>query len=172
LTDSLLLLARLESDVVQARTERVDVLELLTEIAEVWRTPPGETEPAIEVIGENMRLVAEGNPGDLYRLFGNLVENAVRDGGGSHIELRGSRIANRLEVSVKDDGAGIKPGEQERIFERFHRLGSKPGSGLGLSIAREIARRHGGDVSVDTAAGSGALFRVILPACAERVTHN
>jgi signal transduction histidine kinase len=171
LTDDLLLLARLESDVAQPKTEKVDVLEMLSEIAEVWRAAPGEKENAIEVIGQGGPLLAEGRPGDLYRLFGNLVENAVHHGGGGHIELRGSRIANRLEVSVRDEGPGIDPREQERIFERFHRLGSKRGgSGLGLSIAREIARRHGGDVTVDGAPGRGALFRVTLPACAESVT--
>jgi signal transduction histidine kinase len=169
LTDDLLLLARLESDVAQPKTETVDVLEMLNEIAEVWRAAPGEKEPAIEVIGESGSLLAEGRPCDLYRLFGNLVENAVHHGGG-HIELRGSRIVDRLEVSVKDDGPGIDPRERERIFERFHRSGSKRGgSGLGLSIAREIARRHGGDVTVDGAAGKGALFRVTLPACADHV---
>jgi len=167
-----LILARLESDVAQPKTEKVDVLEMLNEIAEAWRAPPGEKEPAIEVVGEDGPLLAEGRPGDLYRLFGNLVENAVHHGGGGHIELRGSRIANRLEVSVRDDGPGIDPREQERIFERFHRLGSKPGgSGLGLSIAREIARRHGGDVTVNGAPGRGALFRVTLPAYAEGATQ-
>jgi signal transduction histidine kinase len=170
LTDDLLLLARLESDVAQPKRETVDVLEMLNEIAEAWRAAPGKKENAIEVIGESGPLIAEGRPGDLYRLFGNLVENAVHHGGG-HIELRGSRIADRLEVSVKDDGPGIDPRERERIFERFHRSGSKRGgSGLGLSIAREIARRHGGDVTMDGAAGKGALFRVTLPACAARVT--
>jgi signal transduction histidine kinase len=172
LTDDLLLLARLEADVAPPKTESVDVLEILNEIAEAWRAAPGEKEPTIDVIGEKAPLLAEGRPGDLYRLFGNLVENAVHHGGG-RIELRGMRIANRLEVSVKDDGPGIDPRERERIFERFHRSGAqRGGSGLGLSIAREIARRHGGDVTVDGASGRGALFRVTLPACAERVTHG
>jgi signal transduction histidine kinase len=169
LTDDLLLLARLESDVSRPRTESVDVLEMLNEIAEVWRVAPGEKAPAIEVIGENGSLLAEGRPGDLYRLFGNLVENAVLHGGG-RIELSGAQRANRLEVSVKDDGPGIDPRERERIFERFYRSGSKRGgSGLGLSIAREIARRHGGDITVDGAAAKGALFRVTLPVSAARV---
>ncbi len=169
LTDDLLLLARLESNVARPKTESVDVLEMLNEIAEVWRATRGEKEPAIEVIGENGPLLAEGRPGDLYRLFGNLVENAVHHGGG-RIELRGSQSANRLEVSVKDDGPGIDPRERERIFERFYRSGSKRGgSGLGLSIAREIARRHGGDVTLDGASAKGALFRVTLPASAEPV---
>jgi len=170
LTDDLLLLARLESDVAQAKTEKVDVLEMLNEIADVWRASPGEKEPAIEVIGESAPLLTEGRPGDLYRLFGNLVENAVHHGGGGHIALRGSRIADRLEVSVEDDGPGIDPRERERIFERFHRSGSRRGgAGLGLSIAREIARRHGGDIAVDGASVRGALFRVTLPACPGRV---
>jgi signal transduction histidine kinase len=169
LTDDLLLLARLESDVTRPKTESVDVLEMLNEIAEVWRAAPGEKAPAIDVIGENGPLLAEGRPGDLYRLFGNLVENAVRHGGG-RIELRGTQRANRLEVAVEDDGPGIDPRERERIFERFYRSGSKRGgSGLGLSIAREIARRHGGDVTLDGASVKGALFRVTLPTSAARV---
>jgi len=83
----------------------------LNEIAEVWRVAPGEKAPAIEVIGENGSLLAEGRPGDLYRLFGNLVENAVLHGGG-RIELSGAQRANRLEVSVKDDGPESIPASE------------------------------------------------------------
>ena len=71
------------------------------------------------------------------------------------------------ELSVRDHGRGIAPEDQARIFEQFERSADgrqhAAGLGLGLYITREIVRRHGGDVTVESAVGEGALFRVRLP---------
>jgi signal transduction histidine kinase len=69
------------------------------------------------------------------------------------------------EVTITDDGPGIAPGQLELIFERFHTADARQagGAGLGLAIAREIAHRHGGDVSASNRPSGGAVFRVTLP---------
>ncbi len=74
-----------------------------------------------------------------------------------------------MVLTVDDDGAGVPPGERERVFERFVRLDEARarddgGSGLGLAIVREIVRAHGGDASLGESALGGALFVVTLPA--------
>ena len=67
---------------------------------------------------------------------------------------------------VRDTGPGISAGDHGRVFERFHRVEARPerpGTGLGLPIAREIARAHGGSIELESAAGAGAIFTVHLP---------
>jgi signal transduction histidine kinase len=92
------------------------------------------------------------------------VENALGySPAGSEVEV--AALAGRLEV--RDRGQGLAPGEEESVFERFHRGGagraSAPGTGLGLPIARELARQWGGDVRLRARAGGGTVAEVTLP---------
>lgn len=107
----------------------------------------------------------------MQRLLSNLLDNAVKytSRGEVAVTLAGSREAVRL--SVRDTGVGIPPNEIGRIFERFYRCDSsrnKPGNGLGLSLARAIARAHGGDITVASRPGEGSEFTVVLPAASAR----
>lgn len=99
----------------------------------------------------------------------NLLDNAVKYSGDSRqIEVRLAREDGFLALSVKDHGIGIARGEQEKIFDRFHRVGTAlvhevKGSGLGLSIVRHIVEVHGGRVSVESEPGTGTTFFIRLP---------
>jgi signal transduction histidine kinase len=108
----------------------------------------------------------DGDPEELRRLVRNLVENAVAHAS-SRIVLSASSGAGKVHVDVVDDGSGVPPGEEEAVFERFHRgdtARSRRGSGLGLSIARTIAERHGGTLALVRGEAAGAHFRLSLPA--------
>lgn len=108
-----------------------------------------------------------GSRGQLARVLGNLVDNAQR-----HARA-GVRVAVRAEdgrvvLRVADDGQGVPEDERERIFERFVRLDDARtrdggGAGLGLAIARDVAERHGGSLTVRSAPEGGALFELALP---------
>jgi two-component system, OmpR family, sensor kinase len=110
--------------------------------------------------------VADRN-GDTARVFRNVLENAIYyspDGGLVRIEA--AREGNVVRVAVTDSGPGVRASERERIFEPFFRgQGSTParGTGLGLGIAREIARSHGGDLTLDSSGIVGACFVISLP---------
>jgi signal transduction histidine kinase len=109
--------------------------------------------------------VVDGDASALQRLFVNLVDNAVKYGGGARLSLQLG--AREVQVCVNDDGPGIPPAELERVFEPFHRIESSRsretgGIGLGLSVARSIARAHGGDVVLQ-APGRGLQAVVSLP---------
>ena len=103
----------------------------------------------------------------LKRVFVNLIANAVNYGGSATVRLV-IRDPGMVVVEVEDDGPGIPPGELDRVFEPFHR--GEPsrnretgGVGLGLPIARNIMRAHGGDVTLSNRPGGGAKATVTLP---------
>ncbi|MGV9849141.1 ATP-binding protein [Streptomyces sp. NPDC003442] len=121
----------------------------------------------VPVRDEAAPVAVEGSRGQLAQVLGNLVDNAQRHA------RSGVRVAVREEgrwavLEVADDGAGVPEAERERIFERFVRLDDARsrddgGAGLGLAIARDVAVRHGGTLTVRAAPEGGALFELRLP---------
>jgi len=113
--------------------------------------------------GGEERFVITGQSLGLKRLFGNLVENALKYGSSARIEARAEDGA--VIVDVIDDGPGIPADQRDKVFEPFVRLNEEGtrGAGLGLAAAQSIARAHGGEISI-LDADVGALLRVTLPA--------
>ena len=84
---------------------------------------------------------------------------------GGRIRLQFERTPGNASVTITDEGPGIAPGDQQRIFERFERAHPKDGgTGLGLAISRRLARSMGGDVTLASVPGEGARFTLTLPA--------
>ncbi|MBM4062005.1 MAG: HAMP domain-containing histidine kinase [Planctomycetes bacterium] len=103
----------------------------------------------------------------------NFVTNAIKfTPGGGHVHVRAERHGDLLRIAVEDDGIGIAPEDQARLFQEFVRLGRqdpKTGSGLGLSIARRVAEAHGGRTRVWSEKGVGSIFTIELPVAAPAV---
>jgi signal transduction histidine kinase len=154
LIGELLLTSRLDVARQPDRIEAVDLLALAAEEAAHFDR---------EVAGD--ALTIRGDPLLLRRLIRNLLENARLHAGGA-TDLRVSRLDGAARIVVEDAGPGIPPEDRERIFEPFHRrreAGEPAGSGLGLSIVRQIARVHGGEVQCEPRDGGGSRFVVTLP---------
>jgi two-component system, OmpR family, osmolarity sensor histidine kinase EnvZ len=105
-------------------------------------------------------------PNALRRCLGNLIGNARRHG--SHVWLTGTVVSDGIDILVDDDGPGIPPAHRARVFRPFVRLDSSRnpstgGVGLGLTIARDVARNHGGDVRLEKSPQGGLRARVHLP---------
>ncbi|HQP37946.1 MAG TPA: HAMP domain-containing sensor histidine kinase [Polyangiaceae bacterium] len=106
---------------------------------------------------------------DVVRLLRNLIENAVaHTPPNGRVSISWKLLAPRIHVDVADEGPGVPPQERDKVFDAFFRGGAARcsggnGAGLGLAIARELARAHGGDVILRTDVESGACFRVNLP---------
>lgn len=136
---------------------RLDLSALLQSIADD-HTEHGRS---VTFEGEE-RFLVTGQSLGLKRLFGNLVDNALKYGASAAIALK--REDGTVVVDVQDDGPGIPADQRESVFEPFVRLNDETrGAGLGLAAARSIARAHGGDIAI-LDADKGTLMRVTLPA--------
>ncbi len=175
LAADLLTLARLEAAGAPRTRVPVDVGAMLHELADAWEgtTALGTCTLEVEAPPD---LYTVGDPGDLYRLFTNLIENAIRHGAGGNgatggrILLSAHATAEGIEAAVTDNGPGIAPTDLPRALDRFYRgqgqLAGSPGSGLGLSIAQQIARTHGGHLVARNRDAGGCVVTVSLPAAA------
>jgi len=179
LIDDLLELARAESGQITITKEPILVRDVVRELVE-------EQRPAAEAAG--LALVHDGNgvdtrivtdPSRVVQVLGNLISNAIKytpRGGRIDVstELLASRTANHgapsVAIHVADNGAGIPQEKYEEIFAEFTRLkpNEQPGQGLGLSIARRVARMLGGDVTVEGRTTGGAMFTLWLPVDSSR----
>ena len=125
------------------------------------------SETGLDVIVERAeRVIVEGDPIDLRRLFNNLLDNAVKFGAAARIRVMAQ--ADIALVEIDDRGPGLPDDELERVFEPFYRRESSRsrdtgGIGLGLPVARSIARAHGGDATLHNQPGGGITARVALP---------
>jgi signal transduction histidine kinase len=144
------------------------------DLAELLRTILDESADAWPDMQEKLHyegpshVTVMARPLGLKRVFVNLISNAIHYGGSALVRLRRADDG-MVVVEVEDDGPGLPPNELERVFEPFHR--GEPsrsretgGVGLGLPIARNISRAHGGDVSLANRASGGLRVTVTLPA--------
>lgn len=122
-----------------------------------------------EIILDQLPEHINGNKIQLVQLFQNLISNGikfVKPGTQPHIQIRCARGQNAWEFSVQDNGIGIAESQQEEIFEVFKRVhpnSTYQGAGIGLAICRKVVERHGGTISVASAAGAGTTFSFSLP---------
>jgi signal transduction histidine kinase len=151
-----------------SRLERGDVPLELADF--VVRTMGPQLEPAasLELETESDAVRASGDADRIQQVLVNLVDNAYKHGGPGRIVVRVEGGNGAVRVSVSDGGPGIARAEQQRIFEKFYRAGppltrEAGGTGLGLYISRELVRRMGGRLTVQSEPGEGATFVIVLP---------
>jgi signal transduction histidine kinase len=142
----------------------IDLTALAAEAVVMVEPAAEERNVGLELDGKDA-LFASGQERGVIQILVNLIGNAVRhspDGG--HVRLSFVSTPGTASVIVSDEGPGIDPADQQRIFERFERADAKRGgTGLGLAISRRLARSMGGDVTVDSVPGAGARFTLTLP---------
>ena len=145
---------------------QVDLAEAANEALQLVETRAEERSVQFELVGTNQALPGSGDSRGVVQILVNLLGNAVRHSP-EHgtIAVIGERRGDKVAVSVADEGPGIAEADQQRIFERYERVGDSPGGiGLGLAISRRLARSMGGDIELRSAPGEGARFTLILPA--------
>jgi len=168
IVDQLLVAAQIDRGRLTLHESECDIVDICAAVVEA-----AEMRKPDEI---DLRLVAPSRPRPLRcdpprlrQVLVNLVENAIKySPSGGRVEVRITDLADRVRVDVHDEGLGIPPSEQTRIFEKFYRLDADMtlgvgGSGLGLYISREIVEQMGGSLSVRSRRGAGSTFTLTLP---------
>ena len=155
-----------EHGMMRLHRESCSVSELVEGVVEIYRLIAEEKK--IEIITDLQDpSFADVDPNRMRQALANLIDNAVKyTPEGGHVTVTCLQSEQSVEVSIKDDGMGIPPREQPRIWERLYR-GDKSraqrGLGLGLSLVKAVIEAHGGRVTVQSSPGAGSEFTVRLP---------
>ena len=175
MVDDLTMLSRADEGVLEVDPIDLDLGELAANAADRLRPQFDHERVALLISPAAGPLSVRGDADRLMQVVTNLLGNALgHTPSGGTVTVRSGREAETAWVEVADTGAGIPEGEHERIFERFYRGAqassvtgrpARAGRGIGLTIARSLARAHGGDVrALHGPPGAGATFRVTIPA--------
>ncbi|OHE62400.1 MAG: hypothetical protein A2Z99_16865 [Treponema sp. GWB1_62_6] len=171
LINQLLDLSKIDAGGVRVRAVKGNPAEFVGSIAETFL-------PYYKKRGITLRMEKKDGVDDQYfdreivgKIVSNLLSNACKftsEGGHVTVSLGNSEDGSAVEISVKDTGIGIAPEEIDRVFDRFYQVDgsvsrSREGTGIGLSLARELALLHGGEITVSSRPGNGSVFTFILP---------
>ena len=145
--------------------QRVDIAELASEAVALVQPLAEPRQVEIELESTDAPLVANGEARAIVQVLVNILGNAIRySPEQGTVAVVFENEPGECRVTIADQGPGIAPDDQQRIFERYERVGDTPdGSGLGLAISRRLARSMGGDIRLESAPGEGARFTLILP---------
>jgi signal transduction histidine kinase len=163
--------SRIEAGTFSFTFSDVDLAELLRDVVAAAELAQDEVRLNTEVSSTLPRV--RGDRERLRQVIQNLVDNAVKySTAGGEVRVSAATYDGRIRVDVEDHGPGIPLEDQSLIFEKFGRSavggGAKPGTGLGLFIARSIVEAHGGVLEVESSPREGAVFTLELPVAASR----
>ncbi|MGE3684286.1 MAG: chemotaxis protein CheB [Bdellovibrionales bacterium] len=165
LVDDMLDISRIQHGRLSINAERMDLVPVLSEALE--RLKPQLAEAGMELkVSAPRQLFANIDRFRIEQVITNLVTNAIRYAANAPLDVTLQAVEDRITVSFKDYGPGIKKEDRVRVFDRFERLVSADqisGMGLGLFISREIVEAHGGTIKIDSEEHQGACFVIDLP---------
>jgi signal transduction histidine kinase len=172
LINNLLDLAKIEAGQVEWHFAPTALAEVVQEVQESFTALAGERHLALEVVPWREPVIVKLDRDKLTQVLVNLLSNSIKhspDGASVHLRYRPGQDGG-VRLEVEDEGAGIPAGREEEIFERFQQLEigeERVGTGLGLTISRQIVEHHGGRIWAEPGRTRGALFVVELPGGAE-----
>ena len=164
LVDDLRTLAHAESGTLALKKEPTDLAVLIHDSVSAFAADAAAKAVVIRVDDHEELPLVDVDPVRIREVLANLLSNALRhsESGGSIVVAAEARH-DTIVVRVRDTGAGIGPDALPRIFDRFYKGPSSHGSGLGLTIARNLVVSHGGDISAESRVGEGTTVTFTLP---------
>lgn len=167
LIEDIIRLSQLDSKP-EMEKEEVSLYELSEEVLEVLADASSMKQISINISGKN--VVVYGVRRLLYEIIYNLCDNAIKyNEPGGCVDVSISQNGDEIILTVQDDGIGIAPEHQEKVFERFYRVDKSHskqsgGTGLGLSIVKHAVQYHHGEIRVDSELGKGTTIAIVLKA--------
>jgi signal transduction histidine kinase len=165
LVEDLRTLSLSETGSLRLHREPTDLARLLDEVVAGHRAAADAARVSIELDAGLDVPRLEVDPARIRQVIGNLIANALRfTPAGGRIAVTALRTDGGVRIAVRDTGAGMEPETLAHAFDRFYRSPSSPGSGLGLSIARNLVEAHGGRIEIESTPGQGTVVSFTLPA--------
>ncbi|MDN4173516.1 GAF domain-containing sensor histidine kinase [Nocardioides sp. SOB77] len=167
--DDLLLLSKVGDPSNPVIPRPVDLASVAADVVDLTSVAAQKRDITVLVESPTYPVLASGDPDELDRVLSNLVSNAVKySEPGRTVTVCLARDGEEVVVECRDEGFGISPEDQEKLFTEFFRSTNpvavaQPGTGLGLAIVARIVERHGGRIELDSELGRGSTFRVRLP---------
>ena len=165
LIEDMLDVSRIRTGKLSIRPNEFDLSRLVTTLVHTFASQISAAQSSINLRAEQP-VVGQWDEFRIEQVVSNLLTNALRYGAKSPIDVSVYAEGKRAVVEVRDQGIGISEENQQRIFLQFERVTAKhavAGLGLGLFISEQIVAAHHGEITVHSALGEGALFRVSLP---------
>ena len=144
----------------QEKTTEINLAKILNEISDSFKSTN------LNILLENDKIILKGRPISLRRSFENIIQNGLIYG--KKVQVKVQKSSNRLLIFFDDDGPGIPESEYENVFKPFYKIDkgradSKSSVGLGLSIASDIIRSHGGNIKLNKSSFNGLEVKIFLP---------
>jgi signal transduction histidine kinase len=168
----MLSVSEIEAGSLSLKNDDVRIAELMADLESDFRGPAQEKGLRLVFELPPKLPVLQGDRDKIMLALHNLIGNAVKYTLEGQVVVSVHHAGGQLVVEVRDTGIGIAEIDQAKLFEKFYRapdprVAKIVGSGLGLALAREVARRHGGDITVQSQPEKGSAFTLTLPAPAE-----
>ncbi len=182
LTNQLLDLSRIEAGKMKLKTSKQNIVSLLNEITSSFQPFADKKKISLEFYSQQNEINIYMDRDKIDKIVSNILSNALKftpEGGSINVSLEtgiasdkdytsGSQIKEVVEISVQDNGIGIPEEQLDKIFDRFYQLDNRlsreyDGTGVGLSLTKELVELHKGKIFVESEEGKGSVFRIILP---------
>jgi signal transduction histidine kinase len=170
--NTMLTISKTEAGVEKVSDDPIDITAIVHSACELFEPLAEEKNVALSCRALE-KMMLSGDARMLQRMLANVLDNALKytpSGGTVEVSLAGNET-NTIIITVRDTGIGISEADLPHVFERFYRCDrsrSQPGTGLGLSLARAIARAHGGDITATSTLDQGSTFTIRLPEVPEQ----
>ncbi|MFA5970123.1 MAG: ATP-binding protein [Sphingomonas sp.] len=168
LVDDILDVAKMESGNMTVENVPFDLRSTMTDVSKLWQEQASAKGIAFELLLDDCPHMVRGDAARLRQIIFNLLSNALKFTSHGAVRLAASTSGDRLKISVSDTGIGVPADKLQLIFESFRQVDAGTtrrfgGTGLGLTICRNLARAMGGDVTVESQPGIGTTFTIDLP---------
>lgn len=171
----MLSVSEMDAGTFQLRVDDVDLPKMFEELEQDYQAAAADKEITFRVDVPPKWPMVRGDRDKIATALHNIISNAIKyTPQGGMVTVRASEANGQLAVDITDNGIGIAPDEQEQVFAKFYRskdkrVASITGSGIGLALAREVIRMHGGDITLQSAIDKGSTFTLTVPAATVEV---